>query len=682
MKLKLPQGMLIFLFVLLNSSCNRDYLQELNDNSKENSTMSRIASSDPCSFTYGNDDVSQPKGGGAGYTNLILPSQATFLVGDLQELLAALRSAQSGNIIYIKDGVDINITDPTIQLQIPAGVTLASGRGRDGSCGATIRTDVCGQFVGNCNSNNNYPAVNAHYINPVIKIEGNKVRITGLKIQGPFDVRGDCNIVKAKYGISTNGFDNITIDNNEISGFPSAAINVTNNESWPDRTSNENIIIKNNYIYHNRQEGWGYGVSIGGDNCYALVKSNVFKENRHDIASSGLPNSGYEASYNIVLGGNYMPNFDIHSNNAYERISGNITYIHHNVFYEERENHTDIVIDGVPKFMCLIEKNIFLHHEPSVAVVSRIDENNAIKREKRNVVLINNVYKDQYQGWYVSRKWDKSQPYCYLPIVTSGMMKVAFGNFDGSTNQSNAETEIFTIDPNGNWLRGDYVLPEQMLTSSGRNNLVWRSFNGGFLDIDELIFKDFNGDGLTDMFKTDDGLWYVSDSAQNSWCTNHACPIMNFSSIFEARDIRRMAFGNFVDPLNPSDNTDKTTDIFRANGGNWEVSYGGRSPWTRINTAPGITLDKIGFGDFDGDGKMDVFKANLSDWYVSWGGRSGWELLRSCSDPLSSLIFADINNDGKTDVLKHNGSHYLVSYSGTSPYQVLNYSSNNILSRW
>ena len=91
------------------------------------------------------------------------------------------------------------------------------------------------------------------------------------------------------------------------------------------------------------------------------------------------------------------------------------------------------------------------------------------------------------------------------------------------------------------------------------------------------------------------------------------------------------------------------TDVFRAAGGVWRVSWGGTSRWEEINQSS-VGLDNLVFGDFNGDGKTDVFRAAGGVWRVSWGGTSRWEEINQSSVGLDNLAFGDFDGDGKTDV--------------------------------
>lgn len=57
------------------------------------------------------------------------------------------------------------------------------------------------------------------------------------------------------------------------------------------------------------------------------------------------------------------------------------------------------------------------------------------------------------------------------------------------------------------------------------------------------------------------------------------------------------------------------------------------------------------FADFDGDGYTDAARSAGGQWLVSWGGRTPWRVLNWSVDDLRRLVIADVNGDHKADVL-------------------------------
>ena len=82
--------------------------------------------------------------------------------------------------------------------------------------------------------------------------------------------------------------------------------------------------------------------------------------------------------------------------------------------------------------------------------------------------------------------------------------------------------------------------------------------------------------------------------------------------------------------------------------------------------------NRLGVGDFDGDGKADMFLATGAAWYFSPAGAREWRYLSGNAAPLSFLRFGDFDGDGRTDVVGVSGGRILVSWGGASTFEVLN----------
>jgi hypothetical protein len=90
---------------------------------------------------------------------------------------------------------------------------------------------------------------------------------------------------------------------------------------------------------------------------------------------------------------------------------------------------------------------------------------------------------------------------------------------------------------------------------------------------------------------------------------------------------------------------DGVNDLFLATGAAWYYAPAGQTEWRFINAQP----EKIGgllFGDFDADGRADVLTLRESGWFVSWGGASTWEKITDATEPISNWRFLDRSYDG------------------------------------
>ena len=221
-------------------------------------------------------------GGGEGYQQTVSPTGArTTRVATYTELEAALGSATSGAVVYVDNAIELT----NRSLCIPAGVTLASDRGHNGSHGARLFVNRATVMPGN-------PA-------PVLRVCGNGVRVTGLRIDGgdstqcPTGVASPCTTLPVATGIAAYGVGGLEVDNCELTGWSGAAVDVTNSL---------NNRVHHNAIHHNQREARGYGVVLGFSTTptQVLVSWNLFDFNRHAVAGSGSPGQRYEARNNLV----------------------------------------------------------------------------------------------------------------------------------------------------------------------------------------------------------------------------------------------------------------------------------------------------------------------------------------------------------------------------------------------
>ena len=305
-------------------------------------------------YGAGAKPTSEPLGGGVGYSNIIDPNSADVTVSTRSELITALQNARAGQIIYVSDSAKIDMTGYN-KIKIPAGVTLASGRGRSNSLGALIYS-------------------NAIDTNPLFISAGEGVRLTGIRLQGPdpnrrteqmlwLGAQGRYYDIPYSAGIWSS-FSHLTVDNCELSGWSHAAINL--------QTGSHENYIHHNFIHHNQRSGLGYGtmISTGAD---ALIEANVYDWNRHSIAGvRGSPGASYEARYNLVLGNGFLWSFDMHGGNDISDATvpaGGYVKIHHNTFMESSENA--VRIRGIPTEGVWVYRNWALH-DPSMYTPGKI----------------------------------------------------------------------------------------------------------------------------------------------------------------------------------------------------------------------------------------------------------------------------------------------------------------------
>ena len=130
---------------------------------------------------------------------------------------------------------------------------------------------------------------------------------------------------------------------------------------------------------------------------------------------------------------------------------------------------------------------------------------------------------------------------------------------------------------------------------------------------------------------------------------------------FESPDpTQRLGVGDF--------DGDGRDDLFLATGAAWYYAPAGQTEW-RYRNPRTETIGGLLFGDFDGDGRTDVLGKNGSDLMVSWGGASEWERINGIEAPISDLAVGNFVGDGRADVLHADGRHWFVSDAGRGPFE-------------
>jgi len=199
-------------------------------------------------------------GGGEGYEAAVTRDQADAVVGTLDELADALSAAGSGDVVFVPGDRKIDFGSTT--LSVPAGVTLASDRGVDGSDGALVHTDAEPTELFGLSRD---------------------ARITGLRIRGPWPGDAGGGSSQAR-GVGVYG-DDVEIDNNDVWGFSFAGVYFGGGDGH----------VHHNVLRECNMDGLGYGVvTYSGD---PLIEYNYFNNNRHSVASDGS-HYGYRLRFN------------------------------------------------------------------------------------------------------------------------------------------------------------------------------------------------------------------------------------------------------------------------------------------------------------------------------------------------------------------------------------------------
>ena len=308
-----------------------------------------------------------PIGGGPGYFAGV--TTGDHVVTTLDGLIEALAAAGPGEIVFLPGDAVIDCTArilvDELVLELSEGVTLASDRGRDGSPGALIFSDTL-------------------QTRPLIRVTGSDARVTGLRLRGPDPERRLDHHRRSfreergrdyyyKFPVSDGvecAHDRLEVDDCELAGWSHSAIHLKGGTGHH---------VHHCFIHHNQYQGLGYGICH--DVSVSLIERNLFDWNRHSIAGTGRPGSGYEARHNVERGTSLSHCFDMHGGRDRKdgtNVAGTWMKVTRNTFLCPRHA---VVVRGEPEEEVRVEGNWFVHETSAAAV-----------RGERRTVLGANAY--------------------------------------------------------------------------------------------------------------------------------------------------------------------------------------------------------------------------------------------------------------------------------------------------
>ncbi len=272
-----------------------------------------------------------PIGGGKCYRNIISRTNAWRVVATKADLLSALAQATAGQIIYVDDSVTIDLTG-SAPITIPGGVTLASGRGKSGSKGALLYSKSLYQTD-----------------TPLFTTGGDGVRITGLRIRGPYEGVGDHNYSAGIALGFKNNHNNTELDNNEFWAWQKWAV-------WLYKiggANNQNgARVHHNYFHDTMNNGYGYHIWNGGagseTNVLSTIEANLFGPSREVVdAHSGA--HSYTFAHNVIMDNHLYRNILRHGGSecaGLRGLSGDVTKVIENLFFTK---DVESVAIGTPR---------------------------------------------------------------------------------------------------------------------------------------------------------------------------------------------------------------------------------------------------------------------------------------------------------------------------------------------
>lgn len=203
-------------------------------------------------------DLRGPIGGHEGYTEIV--TTGDYVASTKSAIQSALDGASPGEVVFVPGTASVDLS--TSPLIVPAGVTLASDRGHNGSNGALLYSDVYGSH---------------HIVEP----QGDDIRITGLRMKGHDDFAQpglNNNDVGTTVAVRCANGSRLEIDNCEFYNWIQAGVYFRDEDS-------DGHYAHHNYCHHIWSHDQGYGFVM--NQCGGLFEYNLFDRTRHCCAHTG-----------------------------------------------------------------------------------------------------------------------------------------------------------------------------------------------------------------------------------------------------------------------------------------------------------------------------------------------------------------------------------------------------------
>jgi len=554
-----------------------------------------------------------------------------------------------GNVIKIMGDGDIDLSANPAYIDVNGDATYGSYFNLVLPTGVTLRGDRHGvklgpQLYGNyMNDSKSEPDQAPH----MIEIEGDYVRITGLRVQGPTDSTTPKSTQTAIDGINIGNSHNKNqgpgglteftggiVDHNEVYSWTVSAIGASGGVAQTlgplsppqpappppaphappvpppkcpatDLSLENRLLLARNFVHHNEQHGLGYGIVVG-DGASATILGNTFLMNRHAIASDGTVNSQYKAVANLVL-------TDV------PRDSG-----------PERHKQQDFDMHG-----------------------TLYTEGNFWGALGRCLEGLTDSCSQQHDGGYAGNKVD---------ISWNTFLGDNRDNFDLRGKPCDT-TDTFSLNvsmqSSGSAIQvWDYNGKSSHVSSSDSEISISDNRFGVPNPAGQLTVGDFDGDGTQDIFLATGAAWFYSPAGKAGWV---------YLNGGKTDNIKDLLFGDF--------DGDGRTDVLGINGSNLMVSWGGISDWEVLNSLPkGASVVDLAVGDFNGDGRSDIFYSDGKNWYVSSGGSGAFNSVATSSFRVPDLRFGHFSVCGtkaETDVFGIVSGKWMVSCGASAEWKPL-----------
>lgn len=570
------------------------------------------------------------------------PTSGFQRVATSAELVAALSAATPGAVIQVTPGAVLDLTDacalflgPRVTLRTPG-----DGSGRRPllpSARLTYKLAENDPRYLACKGKSDSMAL--------FVVRGEGARITGLMIEGPSTSTGT-HFKAIGIGLQPRGLPGTvplaaSVDHCDLFGWQVGAVNVWAPRDLPRAQctaldgSDPVAVVQRNYIHANRQDGSGYGVSLGADGR-AIIQNNTFMGNRHAITGTGDAAQSYYAYSNLVLfsspkeGTYYNQDFDMHGTldgscgQWRGGAGGERIWIWGNTFLGY--NRKSFMLRGAPcseaRFTgnvtrrprtALFDADIAVDVDVCGESVNLVEQDNRYEVPDPTVANAvgdfngdgqDDVFLATGAAFYVS--FSGKTTWRFRAAGTERIADLRFGDFDGDKR-----TDVLrsTVASNG-------VRRLEVKWGGEGEWLFWSSLTA---PISDLAVGDFDGNGVDDLLQLDGTTWTVRRTGGTS---------SSFSGMPLARArVADVRVGRF--------DANATSDVLVDAGGTW-LSLPGGLPTSGVTLGPArAPMRELRVADLNGDGISDVLRTAYT--------------LVTANDPVHTLVTAtEISYGGVT----------------------------------
>jgi hypothetical protein len=441
---------------------------------------------------------------------------------------------------------------------------------------------------------------------PMFVITEDNVRITGLRLRGPFnDPRCQSSNVSAQAILIQPTAEDVPhvpivlVDHLDVGYFTASAVDTRGTDPGESPTCPTGPVefprltpvrVIGNFIHHieKRDPFDSYG-SVTGQGAFILNQGNIFYQTyAHSIAADPTATTGYHAYDNFFLSNQRKTHVvDMHpTGHAEGTRAGDYFDVGWNTFLPT--GHENIHDSGTPCRFTAIHHNIFLQSESEAIVTATKDlakhvvYANTFNAQDEHVNPISDLAVGDFDGdgtddvfvgtgaaWYFSS--GAASEWRFLNRMPERASSLLFGDFDGD-----GRTDIIALHAGNIDVSWGAMSP-------------WQTINSTTSTLADLAVGDFDGDRHADLLLATGTEWFWAPGGKN-WI-----------SLGPSSDRRaQLLFGDFRHAGH--------TQILRIHSGHWELGeiVSGTLIFTTLNgPAQADSVDGLVVGDFDGTGFAD-----------------------------------------------------------------------------